>query len=392
MNKNYGLVINPPSETDYVFGASAFPSEVLEPTGQWDKDLPVFESQAFPNFEPSSCASGGTLNAIEVLIKRMMAEENFSERWLAWNSGTTEIGNDPQVVAEFLRKVGTPFEERWKIRDATSFEDFYKAPPAKLFDYAKEDFLNRFNFKHYIVPNEIETIKEALTHSPLGMSVAAWYEIGGKFYKPDGTWDNHWVLCYGWDDEKKAWKVFDTYDMEKKLYSFESKPQRVKSYFLKKKLTQEQVSYFQKIISAVLEALGLIQKQINELPKEIPKEIPEVTKPVKESLIEKWALAIQDFEGYTPGSKSYRNNNPGNVKGMDGKFLVFKTYEAGFDYLCDYLKRACTGQHKAYKPDMNLKQFFLIYAPDPEPIPTNYTNFVATKMGVYPSVLIKNLL
>lgn len=31
--------------------------------------------------------------------------------------------------------------------------------------------------------------------------------------------------------------------------------------------------------------------------------------------VRKWAEAIKSFEGWKPGSRSYRNNNPGNLKG-----------------------------------------------------------------------------
>jgi hypothetical protein len=104
-----------------------------------------------------------------------------------------------------------------------------------------------------------------------------------------------------------------------------------------------------------------------------------------------WALAIQEFEGWKPGSHAYRHNNPGNLKSVDGTFKTFKTYEQGFAALKDYLTRACTGKHNAYKPTMTLKQFFGVYAPDGELIVGNYTAYVAKKMGVSPDTIIATL-
>ncbi len=56
-------------------------------------------------------------------------------------------------------------------------------------------------------------------------------------------------------------------------------------------------------------------------------------------------------------------NNPGAIRGTDGNFLTFPTYEEGFNYLCNYLERAATGQHKAYNPNCSVYEFFKIYSP-----------------------------
>lgn len=133
-------------------------------------------------------------------------------------------------------------------------------------------------------------------------------------------------------------------------------------------------------------------------------EEPEPEKPAETRDVEVWAKAIQDFEGwvapgekdrtgevYANGSKSYRNNNPGNIKGVGGGFLKFDTYKEGFDYLVDYLTRAATGRHRAYHPEMSLHEFFRTYAPDPEPIPHNYADFVAKRLGVTIYTKIKSL-
>ncbi len=42
------------------------------------------------------------------------------------------------------------------------------------------------------------------------------------------------------------------------------------------------------------------------------------------------ALAHQQHEGYYPGSYAYRNNNPGNIRGVGGAFIHYPTYAAGF--------------------------------------------------------------
>src|SRR5206468_10792525 len=56
------------------------------------------------------------------------------------------------------------------------------------------------------------------------------------------------------------------------------------------------------------------------------------------SYLSAWADAIQEFEGWHPGSRSYRNNNPGNLKGGgqagavgqdDEGHTIFSSYAAG---------------------------------------------------------------
>lgn len=96
------------------------------------------------------------------------------------------------------------------------------------------------------------------------------------------------------------------------------------------------------------------------------------------------AAAQQAFEGWWPGSSSYTHNNPGNCKGLDGKFLTFPTYEAGFAYLEDYIRRAATGKHPAYPKGgaTTIEAYTHIYTSDPEPSPTNYAAAIARGTGL----------
>ena len=278
MNKNYGLIIDERKPEDWIMGGTGnLKGVVLQENGQWDEFLPLFEAQYNP-VETFACASFGTLNAIEILLKRMFGyEENYSDRFLAKVSGTDpKIGNSPQTVAEYLRKIGVPLQSKWDFTpDIDTSEKFYAPIPAKLFDYAKEDFTNKFIFKHQYVNGNPEDIKAALRYSPVAISVTAWYEEDGVFVQR-GT-DNHWVVCYGYDDAKQAYKVFDSYNtiysgeskFEKKLYSYSANIAIAKSYFIEKSnlenLLIKQVGLLQ-LLKIALEKLLAIFKQ-PELPK-----------------------------------------------------------------------------------------------------------------------------
>ena len=120
--------------------------------------------------------------------------------------------------------------------------------------------------------------------------------------------------------------------------------------------------------------------------------------------LHEWALAIQSFEGYYKGSKSYRNNNPGNIRysGMfaamalrnDGtNFCVFETYEKGLDALKVLLKRAATGLSSVYKPNDTLLQFYSKYAPSSDGnYPSTYAAYIAKSLGVTVDTKIKELI
>lgn len=124
--------------------------------------------------------------------------------------------------------------------------------------------------------------------------------------------------------------------------------------------------------------------------KPITEVIPPIINPV--SKLNDFCLAIRDFEG-RPGDLNYRNNNPGNIRGRDGRFLKFNTYAEGWLYLKDYVTRACTGKHSAYKPDFTIKQFFGVYAPSSDNNqPDIYASWVANRIGLQTSTKIKELI
>lgn len=118
-----------------------------------------------------------------------------------------------------------------------------------------------------------------------------------------------------------------------------------------------------------------------------PVEAPQpILEPVGSKLIE-WGLAIKQYEGANPAW-----NNPGAVRSKSGSFLKFSTYEAGWNYLLDYLTRAATGKHKAYRPTMTLLEFQRVYSPSSDGNdPVRYADFVAKRIGVTVSTQIKNL-
>ena len=109
---------------------------------------------------------------------------------------------------------------------------------------------------------------------------------------------------------------------------------------------------------------------------------------------------------YPTGTRSYRNNNPGNIKygefakscGANGKddngFAKFESYLDGFNALKALVTNAATGKSSIYRPAMTLEQFFSKYAPSSDgKDPSFYARTVARKLGVdYEMFVISQLI
>jgi hypothetical protein len=110
--------------------------------------------------------------------------------------------------------------------------------------------------------------------------------------------------------------------------------------------------------------------------------------------INTWADAITVHEGWYDGSRSYRNNNPGNLEidgdaGRDsGGYGVFSSYSAGRNALVADLM-AKVRKYGSW----TLYQVMSRYAPPSENNTTAYTNAVAAALGgsVTPSTLVSDL-
>lgn len=193
--RSYGLIISPPSETDYVAGDGQLTGEVINPEGDWLPLIPTYEHQA-PQFETNACASFGTLNAFEMLHKNLFGEElNLSDRMLAKGSNTDPVkGNTPQKVSEWFRKNWSALQEDWSMDGVQSTAEYYAPLPDPLFSKAKivqgDDV---WGYEAITNPNKLK-LKDALTKGTVCISVKAWaQDENGLYYSPPQWTDNHWV-------------------------------------------------------------------------------------------------------------------------------------------------------------------------------------------------------
>jgi hypothetical protein len=186
--KRYGLILSPIDVgADYVLGGyGSLGGDVLQPGGSWLNLLPDNESQLdAASFDAIACATFGTLNAVEMLNRRLYGtDRNWSDRFLAKVSGTTEQGNSPHTVAETLRKKGAPNEVDYSYPPTIkTWQEFYADIPQSIYTLAIA-FLNEFDFKHEYVPTTPAYLMQALKYSPIGISVSAWFQEDNLYFKP----------------------------------------------------------------------------------------------------------------------------------------------------------------------------------------------------------------
>lgn len=105
-------------------------------------------------------------------------------------------------------------------------------------------------------------------------------------------------------------------------------------------------------------------------------------------------LAQAQREGYYPGSRSFRNNNPGNladsvllenqfnaqlepaVGGGTRRFAQFPTLKDGLNAKYDYIKRIKDGKHKSYPKNPSLSTYMYQYAPPSENNTEGYISYL----------------
>jgi len=401
------------TEDNYVLGAKQVPEEVLQLDGQWLDYSVEKERQEQHGLETYNCTGFATSSPVEIYIKRKYGVEvNLSDRALGILAGTYPPGNNPHIVAESLRKHGNVKEESLPFSDSLKNVDDYYSPnplPKKLLQEA-EQFLYKYDFLHEWVFNDKgldikekqEKMKKALTLSPLGASVMAWRKRGDLYVKDKGEPDTHWTTVVGYKEDE-YWLVFDSYNPFLKKLAWDYDFGYVKRYWVGESTKDQkdkqiaviiklflmgQASYAWEILKAMA---GLGTKQDKPVQQvEIPKEEPSP----KKDYITLFAKSIQEFEGWHEGSKSFRNNNPGNLKSVSGKFIKFESYEDGFAYLKDYIYRASTGKHKAYNPEMTIFKFVEVYAPPSENSGAsilNYAKHIAKGLGISPETKLKEL-
>ena len=104
--------------------------------------------------------------------------------------------------------------------------------------------------------------------------------------------------------------------------------------------------------------------------------------------LEAVADAIMQFEGWKPGTRSYVNRNPGNLRlqgepADDKGYSIFPSLADGYGALLRELQSKFTGNNShGIGPASTLLALFNVYAPPTDDNPTEtYAEFVAQWVG-----------
>jgi hypothetical protein len=253
---HYGFIKPTIDSTQLVFGAAnSLNKNIIQPDGQWDKYLPEYEAQATDKYDTYGCTVYGTQNALEILEKKLYGgTPNYSERYTYNLVPVSPPGADPHTIIDVIRETGLipqgllPFTE--------SYDEFCKPRPlTSEFSKRGVEFNKQYKIGHEWVfqgvDSKVRTIlmKQALTMSPLGVSVTAWHEEDGV-YVDKGESNNHWCVCYGYLEAngKTFWKIFDSYDHSEKLLHPDHDIQFCKRYSIEKIVVEKKDNWFIRLI------------------------------------------------------------------------------------------------------------------------------------------------
>lgn len=191
-----------------------FDSPQYQIDGNWTDYLPEFENQKNQFLDSKCCTVFGTLNAIEILDRRVFDKKsNYSDRFTAITSKTTTSGNDPEKVARSIKYNGLidekllPFDDR--IKNA---EQFFTLENEECLFPAANDWLYQYDFSFQKINTSHKSIIANLKKSPIGMSVFSWSKnSSGLYTRPPQFQDNHFVVLFNYK-EGEYWEVLDSYN------------------------------------------------------------------------------------------------------------------------------------------------------------------------------------
>ena len=214
MTQNRGFIPDPPEEQDWEFGGlTGITDEILQPDGQWDAFLPVFELQRNYRFDSYSCVAFARNNCLETIHKRKYeVEENYSDRFASVMTDTVpRKGNSLKGGGDKARKTGSVSELVYpSITPEMTEQQFFLQPSqdikaiglAWLKDYSiNYDWVSKTGGSKF----NIVKAKEALKRGPLQTAIDASTKKTSQF----NGWNDS-VMIYGYE-EGKCWKVFGSY-------------------------------------------------------------------------------------------------------------------------------------------------------------------------------------
>jgi len=213
---------------DWKSGHKKLGANVIMPDGQWIDAIDAIPLEVQNQYcETMHCWIWNSISiVVDMIFVQFGVIKNYSERFSGVMGGATPNGGSPQSGCETIRKDGLlPQEYLPWTPDLNTFWKF--SSPRPMLSALIQKALNwkrQYEFKHawVVYPslfgrskvagggNMQETMKQALTRSPLGVAVYAWLtDSNGLCYTSPGNF-NHWTKIVGYVDGQ-YWIVKDSY-------------------------------------------------------------------------------------------------------------------------------------------------------------------------------------
>lgn len=265
-----GFIYKPTQKHQWVAGSKKatvrFGAVALMPDGHgWGKYKPLEEPQS-RRFETSTCTVFATLKALITLATRYGYDfpKNCSERFSAIVAKVKPPGANPFDVAESIRTTGVihesvlPFTD--EMYDITQF--FHPDPMDEGLVKEANKIVKRLDLGHEYLfngkaTNKSKLLREGLSRGTVCVSVHAWKQKDGIYYKEATDKDGHWVQLIDYK-EGEYWLISDQYKPYEKKVAWNTDFQTAEVYFMKPNptgLAPVERSYFSRILARISEAL-----------------------------------------------------------------------------------------------------------------------------------------
>src|ERR1044071_1097623 len=144
------------------------PYEVVLQSGDWRPFLPVGEHQYSHNVDTMACVSFSCDNDLEIQRKQQGVDVNYSDRFLAKMSGTTQQGNYLDKVADTARTIGLVKEEEWPSNDDYTWDSYYASIPQDVLNKAEKQ-----NIAYEGIPTDKASLLYHLKQCPIQITLPA---------------------------------------------------------------------------------------------------------------------------------------------------------------------------------------------------------------------------
>lgn len=297
------------SETDRTY-AGAVLGPILREDGDWRDFLPPNEDQRQNGVESSACYVEAQQASIATIQEETfeVKDQNYSARFNALLSNGTDVGGDPIKGAMSIKKDGLISDELMTFKDISSWAEYHSWEGVSEVECKQKgkEWLDKWALNYKIVAEREEPIetkyislKEALKRSPVPISVCAWYERNGQYYKPLGKRDNHLTLAI-YVDEKDRIHIRDTYAPYLKILEPKTNFDFAMAWTVEKKPYEQQLNVISRLLELIGQWIGLIRPVAPIVVSVAPQPQPE---PMREKILseaKKWLGKEASPKDYAP--------------------------------------------------------------------------------------------